>query len=520
MSSYYEILNVPRNASIPEIAASYRMLIQQSYHEQGREADFSSLSQAYKTLTNPSKRQEYDRKLNVLAGQYQIKDPESPTEAEKCYLDGLTAFERQNYQGALQYFAKAARLEPTQGHFFSQWGLSIGMFPGRLPEAELYCKKAIEQDPDNPEFYYNLGFLYQRHNLGEAAQQAFLKAQEAQQVRQTRQWAEESAAIEVPWEGDADSLLAELDTLEQVVDTATTETPQAQAIALPPQNESNAEEAVYSEPGMGAHDLLKELDSLETSINGIEEQQAQAAGEVEVAAESMMEETVSETGKQPEANQLAPPPEDDRISSAESEDNAESHATMDLLKELDSIESMVNGTRSLSVEQSAEVSEEPHPVLVEGVSPAPEEPVLAEMEQVSQESSEPHPLDLPKDEEPGVNADDLEQEALKLLQELNVSFEDHPEVGHHSEVQEQIISTAQETPDAPTDSMEPVNDEISEPVSEPAVEPQPVPSDEAAGNKKEIKQKLDRLGQMEEQMMEELMKLKAERERLKADLNM
>ena len=512
MTNYYEILGVSRGAEAAEISQTYRRLLQDQYQEKGKEADLSSLSQAHKILTNPAKRREYDVLLDLLSGQFSVEDPEKPTKAEKAYLDGLKAFDLQNYQEAVQYFARAARLDPKQGHYFSQWGLSIGMFPGRLPEAELYCKKAIELDSDNPVFYFNLGFLYQRHNISEAAQQSFSKAQEAQQVRQAKYSAQQTAAIAAEWRGDAGSLLKELDSIEETMTQSDEEHPSV--ISLPqaeePVTEKAAEEQQAPVPETaieelsdhsGIDDLLSELDSLESSMEKVEtynngkaevpeepeaapleivtvkdeliaqipsgEQLPSAEGSNEIPpleivtvqdeliaqmpsgeqtsspdsqiAESKLEiVTVQEDLAPQEKEEPAGPPE------APMEPEPASEETLDLLKELDSIESMVAGIEQAGTGERAEVNELP-------------------------------------DE---VSTEDLEDEAIKLLQELDATSDDK----------------TSELPASAVKVETPARESISESESQ------------------AIKKKMERLNQMEEQMMEELLKLKAEREQLRADL--
>ncbi len=63
---YYEILNVPRDASLEEIKAAYRRLARE-YHPDVRKDDphaeerFKEINEAYQVLSDPQKRAEYDR---------------------------------------------------------------------------------------------------------------------------------------------------------------------------------------------------------------------------------------------------------------------------------------------------------------------------------------------------------------------------------------------------------------------------------------------------------------------------
>lgn len=63
MSDYYTILGVQRNASVDEIKRAYRKGASQ-YHpdrEGGDKVKFQELQQAYETLSDPQKRQQYDQ---------------------------------------------------------------------------------------------------------------------------------------------------------------------------------------------------------------------------------------------------------------------------------------------------------------------------------------------------------------------------------------------------------------------------------------------------------------------------
>ncbi|MDO9026779.1 MAG: tetratricopeptide repeat protein, partial [bacterium] len=396
-------------------------------------------------------------------------------------------------------------------------------FPGRLSEAELYCKKAIELDSDNPVFYFNLGFLYQRHNLSEAAQQSFIRAQEAQQVRQAKHSAQQTAAISAHWRGDADSLLKELDSIEETMAQPGDEQPSV--ISLPQAEEPIPEKYESQQPApvpetepetvpaaaeelsdhSGIDDLLSELDSLESSMEKVEtynngkaafpEEPEAAPLEIVTAKDELV--ALIPTGEQqpsPEGPAEPPPLEivtakDELISQMPSgepqasmdsqpsgveleivtvqedlapvgqeapvpepalEPDHASESTLDLLKELDSIESMVAGIEQAEAGNRLETG-----------GSAPE-----------------------------TGSDDLEDEALKLLQELDVPLDD-------------------KSPEPP----------------EPAPQDETTTPDETKAGKnasetdsEAIKKKMERLNQMEEQMMEELLKLKAEREQLRAGL--
>ena len=518
MTNYYEILGVSRGATASEISQTYRRLLQDVYQEMGREADLASLSHAHKMLINPAKRREYDALLDLLSGQFIVEDPEEPTKAEKAYLEGLKAFDLQNYQEAVQYFARAARLDPKQGHFFSQWGLSIGMFPGRLSEAELYCKKAIELDSDNPVFYFNLGFLYQRHNLSEAAQQSFIKAQEAQQVRQAKHAAQQSAAISAPWGGDAGRPIKKHGSIEDNITQSDGEQPSV--IVLPHAEEAvpeskkvdqpvstaepEREQALAEEPVelSGIDDLLSELDSLESSMDQVEtfnngnirepeEPKLELVTvQEELSAQSQSGESHPLPDSQIEVKEVSADPkleivtvQEELIAQSQSGDiltpelpgetESLNESSLDLLKELDSIETMVAGIEQAGMEaQPEDILENPQQ---RGISNQPGLPVISDNDVLVSK------------------IEDLENEALKVLPEPDSPSDDQPS------------ESAMPNP----------NEEIPAAVSQgvPKLKKKIPRSDSEA-----IREKMERLNQMEEQMMEELLRLKAERVQLRANL--
>jgi|GEM_PF-1524496 len=214
MNDYYSLLGVRRDASNSEITMVYRRILKEKFQEAGYSFLFSNITQAYRTLSNSEKRKDYDLLLQRVVGKYILQNPNNPTPADKKYQSGLNAMDQKNFQSAVDFFTQAIKADPEKSHFYSQLGMALGMFNGRLAEAERYCKKAIELEPDNPELCYNLGFLYQRHNLVDAAQQAFLQAQEAEQRRWENVFKQSAAAIELGWKedlpmGEPESLEAE-----------------------------------------------------------------------------------------------------------------------------------------------------------------------------------------------------------------------------------------------------------------------------------------------------------------------
>ncbi|HAD81911.1 MAG: hypothetical protein A2509_02825 [Candidatus Edwardsbacteria bacterium RIFOXYD12_FULL_50_11] len=283
MSDYYSLLGVRREASTSEITATYRNILREKFQEAGYSFLFSDVTQAYRTLSNPQKRKDYDLLLQKVVGRYIVQNPNNPTPADKKYQSGLNAIEQKRFQAAVDFFTQAIKIDPEKSHFYSQLGLALGMFNGRLAEAERYCKKAIELEPDNPELCYNLGFLYQRHNLVDAAQQAFLQAQQAEQDRWGTVFNPSNAVIELQWTEDEEKPAKGPEPIEDELpgDTAaqepteapelvedelseTTEPAPADLSAAAPAKEEDLRSAGGAEDLSEASEIDKETETIET----------------------------------------------------------------------------------------------------------------------------------------------------------------------------------------------------------------------------------------------------------------
>jgi membrane protease YdiL (CAAX protease family) len=65
MMNYYEVLGIPRDASLEDIKQAFRKLALEYHpdrnHDEGAEAKFKEVNEAYDVLSNPKRRENYDR---------------------------------------------------------------------------------------------------------------------------------------------------------------------------------------------------------------------------------------------------------------------------------------------------------------------------------------------------------------------------------------------------------------------------------------------------------------------------
>ncbi len=108
MENFYEILGVAADATMEEIKKRFRFMAQAyhpdkfatPYHKQLAEEQFMILNEIYQTLTNPTKREQYDNKVfgatpsnstnKRQANEYRTENPAKPTSTEIRYQQEKT----------------------------------------------------------------------------------------------------------------------------------------------------------------------------------------------------------------------------------------------------------------------------------------------------------------------------------------------------------------------------------------------------------------------------------------------
>ncbi len=80
-------------------------------------------------------------------------------EAEKLFIKGVEAIKNGNVVSALVFFEKATRLDnnPTNRSYLA---FCIARERGQFKKAISLCEEALNEEPENPVHYLNLGRLY------------------------------------------------------------------------------------------------------------------------------------------------------------------------------------------------------------------------------------------------------------------------------------------------------------------------------------------------------------------------
>jgi curved DNA-binding protein CbpA len=182
--TYYQALDVTNNASPEEVKKAYFIAARQ-YHPDlfSRELDyeikekiddvFDFITQAYQTLSDEKKREEYEQKRKKDTP---IDQSDGRKKAEVQFRKGKTLYDQSRYKEALIFLEEAVRLDPNKANYFLLLALSQAKMEMYQRQAEKNFLKAIEISPWNAESFVGLGMMYKKAGLRVKAEKQFRKA--------------------------------------------------------------------------------------------------------------------------------------------------------------------------------------------------------------------------------------------------------------------------------------------------------------------------------------------------------
>ncbi len=208
--SYYDVLNVLPDTSDRDIKQAYYG-VARKYHPdrfRGKETEmhsrlesaFARITQAYETLTDPSRRRAHDSKLAAqekskkfarAAPQASGPAPQKPAEtvestetsgetlasrAEDSFKEGFAALQQGQMNLALSLLAAAARAVPNESRYRAYYGRALAAIEKTRRSAEAELQAAIRLDSKNASYHVMLAELYR--DLG-FARRALSEAQKA-----------------------------------------------------------------------------------------------------------------------------------------------------------------------------------------------------------------------------------------------------------------------------------------------------------------------------------------------------
>jgi curved DNA-binding protein CbpA len=182
--NFYQILDISRSSPSNEVKKSYFKkarkyhpdLFDRNLLTEVREkiADvFDKITKAYHTLSDETKRKEYDQKLESSEGDTKRDISKG---AEVKFRQGKTLYDQGRFDEAMIYLEQAVRMDETKASYFLLLGMAQSKMPAYTRKAEANFLKAIQLSPWNADAYVTLGLLYKREGLMVKAKKQFRKA--------------------------------------------------------------------------------------------------------------------------------------------------------------------------------------------------------------------------------------------------------------------------------------------------------------------------------------------------------
>jgi curved DNA-binding protein CbpA len=174
MSDYYELLGVSPSASAAEVRKAYARLAREKHpdrftdpaEKERAQKLFQDITHAFNTLTNPERREEYDRDRGK-------PQPTTPEEiAADAFERGQAALADGQVQDAVTLLQTAVHHAPERSAYHAALGHALGRFPAHAREAVQALEKATQLDPRNASAFAELAVLLARQGLRLRAQKA------------------------------------------------------------------------------------------------------------------------------------------------------------------------------------------------------------------------------------------------------------------------------------------------------------------------------------------------------------
>lgn len=167
MTTHYDVLGVSQTASSEEIRAAYLQRARDQHPdrfldaaEKARAQDaFQKISEAFQALSNPQRRQAYDRELAA-------PQPQSPEEiAADAYARGVKAAESRNDQEAVDLLKIALHHQPENPQYHFALAQVLSRHPAHARDAIQSLERAVQLKPGNVGWQAQLATLLSSQGL-------------------------------------------------------------------------------------------------------------------------------------------------------------------------------------------------------------------------------------------------------------------------------------------------------------------------------------------------------------------
>ena len=164
LTSYYDVLGVPRDSSQSEVRVKFRLLAREGHPDRFRdvaekkaaEERFQLLTEAMNVLTNPARRKAHDLELEKNRPLSQ-----DPAALARLYLaKGVKAYREGNFPDAITQFDLAVKHYDKDAKAFHYLALACMKVVGQVRRGVDAIEAAIRLDGNNALFHRDAGKLF------------------------------------------------------------------------------------------------------------------------------------------------------------------------------------------------------------------------------------------------------------------------------------------------------------------------------------------------------------------------
>jgi tetratricopeptide (TPR) repeat protein len=182
-TNYYDILGIEKWATQDKLKKAYYNVAKEFHPDihfyipsdtlkNKLNTIFFHVTEAYKILSDPKMRREYDNSLSIKPAKTESNNIEI---ARTRFREGKEAFRKRSYTEAAKLFGQAAYLDGSVPDYHFNMGLALEKAK-RLREAEKAFQQALKIAPYNANYLAELGHIYLQLDLKLRAKTTFEKA--------------------------------------------------------------------------------------------------------------------------------------------------------------------------------------------------------------------------------------------------------------------------------------------------------------------------------------------------------
>jgi curved DNA-binding protein CbpA len=183
ITDYYSILGVEKWSTQDKIKKAYYKVAKEfhpdiHFHMSSETLKnklniiFSHITDAYKILSDPKMRREYDSSLSIRPAKIESNNVEL---ARAKFKEGKEAFRKRVYKEAAELFGQAVYLDSSVADYHFHFGLGL-IKEKNWPEAERAISNALKIAPFNADYMAELGYIYLQLGFKLRAKNTFEKA--------------------------------------------------------------------------------------------------------------------------------------------------------------------------------------------------------------------------------------------------------------------------------------------------------------------------------------------------------